>query len=82
MPGKSKIELTFDSIALEPGFDYVDVYDGPTLSSKIIARLYGMRPAPLISSGNQMVVRFVSDESVQNRGFSARYRAGKLFCVH
>ena len=80
VPSKSKIELSFSSIALEPGFDYVDVYDGPTLGSKIIARLWGVvRPAPLVSSGNQMLVRFVSDYSVQNRGFSATYKAGEYF---
>lgn len=72
--------MTFDSIALELGFDYVDVYDGPTLNSKFIGRFYGIgKPALLISSGDQMVVRFVSDESVENRGFSARYRASMYF---
>ena len=80
VPSKSKIELSFSAIALEPGFDYVDVYDGPTLGSKIIKRLWGVvNPAPLLSSGNQMLVRFVSDYSVQNRGFSATYRAGEYF---
>lgn len=82
VPAKSKIELSIDNIALEPGFDYVDVYDGPTLTSKFLKRLHGVRrPNPLLSSGNQMVVRFVSDESVQNVGFSARYKAGELFSL-
>eukprot|EP00795_Rhopilema_esculentum_P001778 gene1778-16265_t len=76
VPLKTKVELSFKEIHLEPGFDYVDVYDGPTSSSKIIARLMGLgKVTPLLSSGNQMLVRFVSDESIENKGFLANYRA-------
>ena len=77
VPLKHKVELTFDSIRLEPRYDYVDVYDGPSASSTRLARLYGIRnPGRLLASGNQMLVRFRSDENVENRGFLARFRAG------
>eukprot|EP00795_Rhopilema_esculentum_P001726 gene1726-16211_t len=74
VPLKSKVELSFKEIHLEPGFDYVYVYDGPTSSSKIIARLMGLgKVTPLLSSGNQMLVRFVSDKNIEKKGFLANY---------
>ena len=85
VPARHKVELSFDLIQLEAGFDFVDVYDGPTTKSNLIKRLHGVaKPKPISSSDNQMTVRFRSDESYQMKGFFARFRASKspLFCKY
>ena len=56
-------------------FDYVDVYDGGDLSSPSIGRFCGeVIPDVLRTTGNQMLIHFVSDWSVSRGGFTATYR--------
>ncbi|XP_049840781.1 cubilin-like [Schistocerca gregaria] len=78
-PGKS-IQLTWDSFALEEGFDescgfdYIEVYDNSSFGASNMGRFCGERlPPVLITIGNVMTVVFQSDHSINYQGFSARY---------
>ena len=74
------VELTFDRFDTELYDDYVTVYDGTSLSSPVIGRFSGSkRPLPLISSSNNLYVRFTTDaaQNKQYKGFRANYR-GKM----
>lgn len=54
-------------------YDYIQVFDGPALSSPLIARVcHGSRDS-FTSSSNFMSIRFVSDGSVTRSGFQAEY---------
>ena len=75
-----QIELTFEDFSTEDGFDYVDVIDGLTTTSKFIGRYSGdnLTIPAITSSSNTLMVQFVSDEGDNFRGFKAKYRAGKI----
>ncbi|CAH1775425.1 unnamed protein product [Owenia fusiformis] len=73
-----RVTLQFTSFNLEPGlscsYDYVLVRNGLRPTSPVIARLCGNDvPDVIESSGNTMLVAFVSDGSESNGGFSATY---------
>ncbi|KAM8939404.1 ovochymase-2-like [Pelodytes ibericus] len=76
-----KIQLTFTSFDLEPEGpagckDVVEIYDGDNKGSQKIGHFCGKQiPAPLISSGNNLVVRFKSDGQGVGTGFNAKYIA-------
>ncbi|KAJ1527940.1 hypothetical protein ONE63_007873 [Megalurothrips usitatus] len=55
-------------------YDYVAVHDGNTTDAPLIGLFCGMNIPPEVhSTGNQLLVKFVSDGSVQKGGFSAMY---------
>eukprot|EP00058_Branchiostoma_floridae_P010524 XP_002596012.1 hypothetical protein BRAFLDRAFT_123740 [Branchiostoma floridae] len=57
-------------------YDYVKVYDGASVSSPVLGTFCGTSvPASLVSSSNHMTVRFVSDSSITETGFSATFSA-------
>ena len=69
------IELVFSSFNTEASADYVNVYDGGSLSSHLIRRISGSSlPAPITSSSNKLYVTFTSDSSGNYDGFVAAYR--------
>lgn len=62
----------------ECAYDHLEVYDGLDVRSPGLGRFCGTKkPPPVVSSGNKMFLRFVSDNSVQKRGFEASYEAGE-----
>lgn len=66
----------------ECAYDHLEVFDGETEKSPILARLCGSKiPEPLVASGNKMFVQFVSDASVQRRGFQATHSTGQQIRV-
>jgi cubilin len=75
------VSLKFSSmdIELHPScvYDYLEIFDGDNESAPLLVdRLCGSVPPSdaIISSGNSMLVRFVSDFSVSGEGFQAAYR--------
>uniref|UniRef100_A0A1I8JRB3 CUB domain-containing protein n=1 Tax=Macrostomum lignano TaxID=282301 RepID=A0A1I8JRB3_9PLAT len=54
-------------------YDHVEIRDGPDATSERIGVFCGdaMPPTPVISTGNSMFVGFVSDSSLQRKGFNA-----------
>lgn len=64
----------------ECAYDHLEVFDGDTEKSPILGRLCGSKiPDPLTATGNQMFLRFISDASVQRKGFQATHSTGQLF---
>ncbi|KAG8134960.1 hypothetical protein E2320_008025, partial [Naja naja] len=58
----------------ECAYDHLEVFDGENEKSPILGRLCGNKiPDPLIATGNKMFLRFVSDASVQRKGFQATH---------
>ncbi|XP_066450415.1 hatching enzyme 1.2-like [Eleutherodactylus coqui] len=70
----SRISLQFDNLAIS-STDYVKVFDGYTESSPVLLNeTYGNGPiTPLVSSGRNMLVEFVSAASSNSSTFQASY---------
>uniref|UniRef100_A0A803WAR0 Metalloendopeptidase n=1 Tax=Ficedula albicollis TaxID=59894 RepID=A0A803WAR0_FICAL len=69
---------TFNEFEIEQhqecAYDHLEVFDGESEKSPILGRLCGNKiPDPLIATGNKMFLRFVSDASVQRKGFQATH---------
>ncbi|XP_076583741.1 ovochymase-2 [Chaetodon auriga] len=76
-----RIRLTFASFDLVPDAcgDFVEVYDGYRPDSSLLGKFCGGTiPDPVESSGNTMVVRFQSDNTLTSKGFSANYTSGSF----
>ncbi|XP_071478891.1 bone morphogenetic protein 1 homolog [Diadema antillarum] len=78
MPENYTVGLSFQSFEIERHetciYDYVEVRDGHEESSPLIGRYCGyFLPDDVKSTGNRMMVKFVSDGSVNKGGFSADF---------
>lgn len=80
VPDNHVVKLTFTDFDVEPftncTFDYVAVYDGPSLDDPEIGRFCGNTvpdPPVIRSTSNKMFVRLKADGSVSARGFVANY---------
>eukprot|EP00057_Strongylocentrotus_purpuratus_P016824 XP_011671298.1 PREDICTED: latent-transforming growth factor beta-binding protein 4 [Strongylocentrotus purpuratus] len=75
------IRLGFRTFSVEGGtaycsYDYLEIRDGSSSESKSIGRFCGEEdPGVLVSTGNTMMLRFVTDESVKRQGFMLEYEA-------
>uniref|UniRef100_A0A8B9RZV4 CUB and Sushi multiple domains 2 n=1 Tax=Accipiter nisus TaxID=211598 RepID=A0A8B9RZV4_9AVES len=66
--------LWFCSFSLEPGYDFLHIYDGPDSLSPLIGSFYGSQlPERIESSSNSLFLAFRSDASVSNTGFVIDY---------
>uniref|UniRef100_A0A3B4WAU5 CUB domain-containing protein n=1 Tax=Seriola lalandi dorsalis TaxID=1841481 RepID=A0A3B4WAU5_SERLL len=77
-----KIIVTFNSHFYLEGkdckHDYVEVYDGGDELSPLFGRYCGeVAPSPIMTSGNQVLIKFISDDEVQEAGFSVVYELFK-----
>ncbi|OWK58649.1 CUB and sushi domain-containing protein 1 [Lonchura striata] len=64
----------FCSFSLEPGYDFLHIYDGPDSLSPLIGSFYGSQlPERIESSSNSLFLAFRSDASVSNAGFVIEY---------
>lgn len=56
------------------GYDYVEVFDGTDDSSRNVGRFCGNRvPPEFLSTGESLLVRFRTDDTINTKGFSAAY---------
>ncbi|CAL9685809.1 unnamed protein product [Knipowitschia caucasica] len=73
------IQVKFDKFAVEADtycrFDYVAFYNGGERDdSQLIGKYCGEKaPLPIVTSGNVLLVQFVSDSSVTSDGFLVQY---------
>ena len=68
----------FSSFVIQIACFVIKVYDGDDESDNRLARLCGESiPAAVLSSGNSMLVNFISDFSEQGEGFRAQYQFGE-----
>ncbi|KAM9322849.1 neuropilin-1a-like [Pholidichthys leucotaenia] len=59
-------------------YDYVEVYNGGNEQSPMLGKFCGkIAPSPIISSGTQLLIKFVSDYETHGAGFSVRYEVFK-----
>lgn len=59
-------------------YDYVEVRDGVDESGQLVGKYCGkIAPSPVVSSGNQLFIKFVSDYETHGAGFSIRYEIFK-----
>uniref|UniRef100_A0A493TRC7 Bone morphogenetic protein 1 n=1 Tax=Anas platyrhynchos platyrhynchos TaxID=8840 RepID=A0A493TRC7_ANAPP len=58
-------------------YDHLEVYNGKDAKAPVLGRFCGAKePEPIVSSGNKMFLKFVSDNSVQKKGFEATHSTG------
>ncbi|KAK1876394.1 Neuropilin-2, partial [Dissostichus eleginoides] len=59
-------------------YDFIEIRDGTSEHSDVLGRhCSNIAPAPIISSGSSLQIRFVSDYAHQGAGFSLRYEVFK-----
>lgn len=67
-----------DSISVLCRYDYVEIHDGNSESADVLGKhCSNIAPAPIISSGPSLHIKFVSDYAHQGAGFSLRYEIFK-----
>uniref|UniRef100_A0A3Q1IGQ0 Neuropilin n=1 Tax=Anabas testudineus TaxID=64144 RepID=A0A3Q1IGQ0_ANATE len=80
VPSSMDVSLTFLTFDLEndPLYDYVEIHDGNSESADLLGKhCSNIAPAPIISSGPSLHIKFVSDYAHQGAGFSLRYEIFK-----
>ncbi|OXU25209.1 hypothetical protein TSAR_008830 [Trichomalopsis sarcophagae] len=78
VPQDYQVALKFQSFEIESHdncvYDFVEVRDGHSSDSPLIGVYCGYKlPPDIRSTGNKLLVKFVSDSSVQKAGFSATF---------
>lgn len=78
VPDDFEVALKFHSFELETHanclLDYVEVRDGDDMDSRLIGVFCGNKVPPILrSTTNKMFIKFVSDNSGENAGFSAMF---------
>ncbi|XP_063092103.1 CUB and sushi domain-containing protein 2 isoform X4 [Cavia porcellus] len=69
-----RIQLVFQSFALEEDFDVLSVFDGPPQPENLRTRLTGFQlPATIVSAATTLSLRLISDYAVSAQGFHASY---------
>uniref|UniRef100_A0A8C8IPZ8 Neuropilin n=1 Tax=Oncorhynchus tshawytscha TaxID=74940 RepID=A0A8C8IPZ8_ONCTS len=59
-------------------YDYVEVFNGGDEEAPTLGKFCGkIAPSPIISSGNELLIKFVSDYESPGAGFSVRYEVFK-----
>ncbi|KAK0134700.1 Dorsal-ventral patterning tolloid-like protein 1 [Merluccius polli] len=71
-----RVKITFNEFEIEQhqecAYDHLEAFDGDADTAAILGRLCGSKiPEALVSTGNKMYMRFISDASVQRKGFQA-----------
>ncbi|KAF3857212.1 hypothetical protein F7725_009071 [Dissostichus mawsoni] len=68
----------FEIERLDCKYDFIEIRDGTSENSDVLGRhCSNIAPAPIISSGSSLQIRFVSDYAHQGAGFSLRYEVFK-----
>lgn len=76
------VELQFEDFATEQNFDFLYVYDGASTMSPQLGVFHGYNaPAPVESSGDTMLIEFVTDGSVTAPGFSGSFQCLQDACT-
>ncbi|XP_072007404.1 CUB and sushi domain-containing protein 3 isoform X6 [Engystomops pustulosus] len=71
---QNRIQIAFQSFALEEEYDYLSLYDGHPHPTNFRTRLTGFHiPAPVTSTGSVFSLRLTSDFAVSAHGFKIYY---------
>ena len=72
----STIFFNFLEFSTEANYDFLRIYDGPTVNSPLIGSYSGLTsPGMITSTGNCITLKFTSDNTVNNAGWKA-----EIFC--
>ena len=78
-----KVQLNFIEFLIEGFFDWVEIFDGPTLASRSIGQFSGSnKPSVLLSTSSIILIHLKSDKSTSDRGFFAHFKAGMLYMLY
>uniref|UniRef100_UPI00398EE234 tolloid-like protein 2 isoform X1 n=2 Tax=Pristiophorus japonicus TaxID=55135 RepID=UPI00398EE234 len=77
------VELIFQTFEIEEeadcGYDYMELYDGHDSVAPRLGRFCGSGPPEEIySAGDSIMIRFHSDDTINKKGFHARYTSTKF----
>ena len=73
-PCALKVILRFDEFNVENYWDYLYVYDGIDAKAPLLQSLTGNSiPAPIVANSGKMFLKFVTDQLVEESGFSAKW---------
>ncbi|XP_010880952.2 neuropilin-1a isoform X2 [Esox lucius] len=68
----------FDLEDRECKYDYVEVFNGGDENAPTLGKFCGkIAPSPIISTGSQLLIKFVTDYETHGAGFSVRYEVFK-----
>eukprot|EP01102_Stenamoeba_stenopodia_P022550 TRINITY_DN944_c0_g1_i1.p1 TRINITY_DN944_c0_g1~~TRINITY_DN944_c0_g1_i1.p1 ORF type:complete len:429 (-),score=97.90 TRINITY_DN944_c0_g1_i1:193-1377(-) len=72
--GASRVVLEFSAFDLEQDWDFLDIYDGESMTNSLIGRFSGNSlPPKITSSGPALLLHFTTDTGVASTGFTAGY---------
>lgn len=71
--GASQVTLTFTSFALEANYDFLYIYDGPSVWSPRIGRYNTQSPGTITSTGGAITIEFRSDCATTAAGWVANW---------
>lgn len=82
-PRNYLIKLSFEIFNLEPSvdctYDYLEIRDGPYGYSPLIGKYCGHKhPYDILSSSNELWIKFSSDDSIEQTGFKIYYEFKKI----
>jgi len=73
-PDTNKINLVFTDFLTEENHDFLSIYDGSDTNATILGRFSGHTLPPVIqSSGNNLLLHFVTNDSIQDEGWTVNY---------
>jgi hypothetical protein len=86
--GAATVDLNFVSFNIEAGsnnncdYDYLEIYDGPTTGSTLIARYCNDKiPTTVSSTGGSITILFHSDENVEEDGFEMTWQCSQTIGI-
>ncbi|XP_072881202.1 tolloid-like protein 2 isoform X1 [Hemitrygon akajei] len=77
------VELIFQTFEIEEeadcGYDYMEIYDGPDSAAPRLGRFCGSGLLEdMYSAGDSIMIRFHTDDTINKKGFHARYTSTKF----
>jgi len=72
-PNATSVTLNFTSFAVEANYDFMYIYDGPSIWSPKIGRFNTISPGTITSSGGSLTIEFRSDCATLGTGWVANW---------
>lgn len=72
--GAAKVQLTFTRFRMETNYDYIYIYDGPTIASPLLGSYTGNTlPASITSTAPSITIKQLTDPAVTDTGFAINW---------